>query len=134
MLSDYGYVARTFGGGLVYRAMLPLAGGLIRRGNGITGQEAVEDGRRANLEALDLVAAAVARTGYIVGSSFTVADLTAASQLATLACPDHPDARRPEPEPAKLAAVLAPLLGHPAIAWTKRMYALHRPQQTSVGR
>lgn len=126
MLSDYRYVARMFGGGLVYRAALPIASGMIRKGNGITGLAAVEDGRRANVEALDLVAAASAATGYLAGPTFTIADLAAASQLATLACPDHPDMRRPRPEPDALVAMLKPLAAHPAIGWMKRMYELHR--------
>lgn len=126
MLTDYGYVARTFGGGFAYRATLPIASGLIRKGNGITGPAAVEDGRHANWEALDFVAAASASTGYLAGTAFTIADLTAASQLATLACPDHPDMRRPRPEPDALVAMLQPLATHPAIGWMKRMYDLHR--------
>jgi glutathione S-transferase len=127
MLTDLGYVARTFGGGLVYRAALPMAKGLIRKGNGIDAPGALEDGRKAIGESLDFVAAGTARTGYLVGNAFTRADLTAAASLATLCAPDHPDMRRPEPMPAVLAKMVEEVAGHPAIAWTLDIYRRHRP-------
>jgi hypothetical protein len=92
----------------------------------------VEDGKRAYVEALDFVASATAASGYLVGSGFTAADLTAASKQATIARPDHPDARLPAPEPEALAGLIEPLQAHPAVAWTRRMYQRHRP--APVGR
>jgi glutathione S-transferase len=66
-------------------------------------------------------------TGYIIGDSFTIADLTAASLLAPLANPQHPDMARPTPIPAGVQAVLDRYKEHQAIAWVNRQYESHRP-------
>ena len=133
LLTDYRYFARVFGAdktGLKrfgYGCVLPLARGLICKGNGITGKAAVEDGVKAIAEAFDFVARETNGTGYLVGGRFTVADLTAASSLASVADPPHPDMARPQPMPPALAALIERNRNHPGRAWVMSMYERHRP-------
>ncbi|MSO74540.1 MAG: hypothetical protein EXQ99_05245 [Alphaproteobacteria bacterium] len=62
ILADLGYFALFFGGDrpawqrFLYRSTLPLAQGLVRRGNGITGPASVEDGLAAGTEGFDFLA------------------------------------------------------------------------------
>ncbi len=77
-------------------------------------------------EGLDLVAREAAASGYLVGGSFTVADLSAASVLAM--CVDPPDSpmRRPQPMPGPMARLIAEFAGHPGADWVRGIYARHR--------
>ena len=63
---------------------------------------------------------------HLVGPSLTVADITAASLLAPLACPSqHPvygDAAYQE----GMKRALAPWAGRPAMAWVRQVYDQHR--------
>ena len=63
---------------------------------------------------------------YLVDGTFTVADITAASLLAPLACPrQHPVYGDPAYQ-AGMAQALQGWEGRPSIAWVRRMYDLHR--------
>lgn len=63
---------------------------------------------------------------YLVDGTFTVADITAASLLAPLACPrQHPIYGDPAYQ-AGMAQALQGWEGRPAVAWVRRMYDLHR--------
>ena len=64
---------------------------------------------------------------YLAGDSFSVADLTAAALLAPLIDPPHPDMKKPEPMPAKLAALTHKWHDHPAGRWALGIYERHRP-------
>ena len=133
MLGDLGYVAETFAGGRAwpvrafYRAGLPLAAGLIRKGNGIAGPADAADGHRAIDEAFGLVEDAAGESGYLVGGHFTVADLTAASMLATVVDPDHPDMKRPRPMPSAVHDLIAAHAARPGAEWVREIYRRHRP-------
>jgi glutathione S-transferase len=124
--------AAVFGDGrsaavrLAYACAVPLAAGLIRKGNGIDGPASVADGLRAAGEALDFVAARAGRDGYLVGTRFSLADLTAASTLAVLAQPPASPMAAPQPHGAAFEALLQRFAEHPAIAWTRQLYARHR--------
>jgi glutathione S-transferase len=134
MLDDPGYVARTFGadhGALsraLYALVFPLARGPVRKSNGITGPASIADGFDAAKEALDYVAEETKATGYLLGDHFTVADLVAAAMLAFTCDPEHPDMERPLPHCRGVSAWLLAWHDHPGTAWTKAMYAKHRPQ------
>jgi glutathione S-transferase len=108
-----------------YRGVLTFAGAVIRRKYGLN-EESAADGACALREALELVAEGTRATGYLVGDSFTVADLTAASSLAMVLGAAHPDMTMPEPRPPRLAALVAELATHPARVWLDTMYAKHR--------
>lgn len=109
-----------------YAAAVPLAAALIRQGNGIRGTHSVADGLHAAEQALDFVAQRAGAEGHLVGGCFGLADLCAASTLAVLAQPADSPMAGPLPHGPDFAALLQRYEAHPAIAWTRRMYALHR--------
>lgn len=133
LLQSPRYFARVFADGKPgwvqagYAAIVPLAAPLVRKGNGITGEAAIADGVAAFSEGLDLV---VERTrggnGYLVGDRFTIADLTAASVLATCVDPPGSPMTRPVPRAAAFAALLARYAEHPGAEWVRQMYRRHR--------
>ncbi len=132
LLTSPAYFAAVFGAGhgplarAGYALTVPLAAPLVRKGNGIAGEASVADGLAAFEEALDLVARDAAASGYLVGPSFTLADLTAASMLAM--CVDPPDSpmTRPRPMAPGFAALVERFARHPGSDWVRGVYARHR--------
>ena len=132
LLTSPAYFAAVFGAGhgalarAAYALIVPLAAPLVRKGNGITGEAAVADGHVAFEEGLAFVAREAAATGYLVGGTFTLADLTAASILAT--CVDPPDSpmARPRPMALRFAALVERYARHPGADWVRGIYARHR--------
>lgn len=113
-----------------YACIVPLAAPLVRKGNGITGPEAVEEGHRAAAEAFDFVAARAAATGYLCGDSFSIADLTAAATLAVFVKPANSPMASPQPVGASFQALIARYTKHPGAEWVRRIYAGHRGART----
>jgi glutathione S-transferase len=111
---------------LAYAIAVPLAAPLVRKGNGIAGEASVEDGHRAARQALDFVAERAGAEGYLVGARFGLADLTAGSTLAGLAQPPASAMAGPQPCGAAFAALRRRFEAHPAIGWTRQLYARHR--------
>ena len=111
---------------LAYAIAVPLAAPLVRKGNGIAGEASVEDGLRAAQQALDFVAERAGANGFLVGGRFGLGDLTAGSTLAVLAQPPASPMAGPKPYGAAFAALLGRFEAHPAVAWTRRLYARHR--------
>jgi glutathione S-transferase len=132
LLQQPSYFARMFGDGLsrlkqmTYACVVPFADPLVRKGNGISGAAAIEDGHRAATEALDFVAERSAATGYLVGRSFSIADLTAASTLAVVIRPADSPMACPQPVGLAFRAMMDRHAGHPGAAWVHRMYSQHR--------
>ncbi|MBX9943817.1 MAG: glutathione S-transferase [Reyranella sp.] len=132
LLEDHGYFCRVFAEGqsalgrTAYRMMLPLAQGMVRRGNGITGRAAIDDGESALQEGLALVAERSRATGYLVGADLTAADIAAASILAMVVDPPDSTMTKPRPMPAGNAAWIASVQAHPGAAWVRAIYARHR--------
>jgi len=110
----------------LYSLIVPLAAPLVRKGNGISGPEAVADGIAVGHEAMDFVAAQAKATGYLVGDGFTLADLTAAATLATLVRPENSPMQSPQPPDALFTELIAPFQRHPASQWVRDIYARHR--------
>ncbi|MDP6873427.1 MAG: glutathione S-transferase [Alphaproteobacteria bacterium] len=132
MLDEGAYFCRMFTDGkslpirLAYRAAYPMAKGLIKKGNGLTGQDAVDAAFGTLSDMLDEIAARVSATGYLVGAQFSVADLTAAALLAPAINPPDCGMTRPEPMPGCVRDFIARWAGHPTAAWVKNIYANHR--------
>jgi glutathione S-transferase len=133
MLDEPDYIARLFSTGkpwwprTLYRAVMPLLKGQIKKGNGITGPAAIAEAERlvaANMESIDKL---TVKSRYLAGDAFTIADLTAASLLAPLIDPPHPDMQKPTPMPKKLAELTAKWRDHTAGRWVLQMYERHRP-------
>lgn len=108
-----------------YAAMVPVLAPLVRRANGIGGA-ATDDGLRAIDEVLALVAERSGGTGYLVGDSFTLADLTAAATLAPLVSPPNSPMAAPRVLGRPFRALMAHCADHPGAEWVRRMYARHR--------
>jgi glutathione S-transferase len=96
--------------------------------------ETVEVSREKVRAAFDKVEAGVGPSGYLVGESFTVADLTAASILAIIVMPPefpyiklHPDDRT-----AEFRRFRDSLKERPGFRWVEDMYARHRGVSAEV--
>jgi glutathione S-transferase len=90
--------------------------------------DTVEESREKVRAAFDKLAADVGPSGYLVGDSFSVADLTAASILGLIVVPPefpyikvHPDERT-----AQFRRFRDSLKDHPGFKWVEDMYARHR--------
>lgn len=132
LVEEPGHLAATFSGNkpllkrAAYRAMLPLVLPVIKKANGVDSEENIKRCFDLTAKYLNEIAREVNDTGYLVGDSFTVADLSAAALLAPLAQVDYPDMRRPEPIPERLKTLTASYDNHPAIHWVRKMYTEHR--------
>jgi len=108
------------------RAGFPLLSRIFSRGLGLH-PALLEHSRRVierTLNELDRITAA-GRT-YLVGERLTVADITAASRLAPLVCPDeHAVFSDPEYRDA-IASLVSGWQARPSFAWLREMYRLHR--------
>ena len=132
LLRQPGYFARVFADGapalerLLYACVVPFAAPLVRKGNGITGAAAVDDGHLAAREALKFVAERSAATGYLCGDTLSLADITAASTLAVLIRPADSPMSCPEPVARSFRQLMGRYADHPAAAWVRRVYEQHR--------
>jgi len=138
MLGEPGYLCAMFSTGhsaparAFYRAAFPLARGLIRKGNGVTSQAAIDEGFEGTRSGFEFVAKHAGPSGHLVGDRFSVADLTAAALLAPAVNPGHPDMRKPEPIPAGMRGFLARWAEHPGAAWVIGQYERNRPTGAGV--
>ena len=133
LMGDPAYMANMFSSGrnwflrVSYRWMLPLVLGAVRKGNGITGPDSIEDGMKAVVEALDFVHENSQATGYLCGDTFSLADLTACAHLAPAVNPPNCAMTRPEPMPQPFREQLDEWAKHPGAQWVLKMYRQHRP-------
>ena len=96
--------------------------------------ETVEESREKVRAAFDRIEADVGPSGYLVGESFGVADLTAASILGLIVVPPefpyikvHPDERT-----AQFRRFRDSLKDRPGFKWDEDMYARHRGTSAAV--
>src|SRR3989344_438135 len=110
----------------VIRATYPLMRWVFRQKLQIKPKR-VELARQRIRETLDWLDAQLADgRRFLVGDAFTVADITAASLLAPLACPaQHPVYGEPAYREGMRAAVQE-WEGRPGIAWVRQLYATQR--------
>jgi glutathione S-transferase len=96
--------------------------------------ETVARSREKVRAALDRIEAEAGPSGYLVGDSFTVADLTAASILSVLVVPpDFPYINVPPDERTdEFRRFRDSLADHPGFTWVERMYARHRGTSAEV--
>ena len=135
LLREPAYTCRIFAGRrsapvrAAYRALFLLTKQVMGRSMSVFDARAVEEAFQATHGALDLVASTVGPSGQLVGDSFSVADLTAAANIALLVRPDHPDMARPEPVPASVQEFMARFASHPASHWALEQYRRHRAKR-----
>jgi glutathione S-transferase len=93
---------------------------------GVRSEEAAETARAKILAALDRLEAELGSGEYLVGDSFGVADLSAASLFYPLVMPDEGPVPNDEPLPAGLEEFRAPLRDRPGYRWIEETYRRHR--------
>jgi glutathione S-transferase len=113
------------------RAQAPVAALYARRRYSIRADE-VERSKGKLAAALDRIEAELQPSGYLVGDSFTVADLTAAALLYPLANPPEFPYPIPDPPP-KLQSLVVSFSSHPAVQWIAEMYRRHRGTSAEIG-
>src|SRR5215210_2445072 len=111
----------------------PVFGRVVKRRFRIR-PETVEKSREIVRAAFDMIQAETGPSGYLVGESFTVADLTAASILSPIVVPPefpytklHPDERT-----AQSRRFRDSLKDRPGFKWVEDMYARHRGTSAEV--
>ena len=125
------FIARFAGMGLsrgaqhTFVAVAPLFARFYRWRHGI--RETGEAAARASVaQVLDRISSELGTNDYLVGSTFSVADLTASALLgALLGAPEIPYPM-PEPLPDTIVRYRHELLLHPAAQWVLAMYHRHR--------
>jgi glutathione S-transferase len=110
------------------RAAALMVRGTARRYGG--SEEVMEESRRRILAGADRLAAEIQPSGHLVGDSFTVADLTAASILYPLVQPPEFQYAVP-PLPPAVRELAAELPGE-ATDWVRRMWREHRGTSAEV--
>ena len=137
LLADGGYAARCFTvdrGGVVpavFRTLFPVTRIIMERDMQIDAAGA-ERGREVMRQALDLVADRGARTGFLVGERFSVADLTAAALLSVVRFPAESPVLLPEPRPEGVRRWLARWAALPGTEWVADTYRRHRGTSSAV--
>ncbi len=100
---------------------------------GVKSEEAAEQARAKVLAALDRLEAELGSNEYLLGDSFTVADLTAAALFYPLVVPEGGPLPTDEPGPQGLERFRAPLTERPGYRWVETMYERHRkPARAAV--
>lgn len=114
----------------LYRAAFPGIRAVMRLDMGIDAAR-TEQSREQVARALTRLEAEIQPSGYLVGSSFSVADLTAAALFApVLRAPEFP--YPPPPLLPALAAWRATLAERPGFRWAAEMYRRHRGTSAEV--
>jgi glutathione S-transferase len=125
----YAVALITMGGGIfvrtLYFASFPTIARTIR-GDMSINDETVKRAHRKIRAAMDRIAAEVGRSGYLVGDSFSVADLTGAALLTPLVQPAEFPYRFPEPPTDSLRRFRESFADHEAFAWASEIYRRHR--------
>jgi glutathione S-transferase len=128
---DVGYFSKIFSSRqspvvrTAYRWFFPAVVHLIKRDMKINDISAAR-GREATQAALDFVERNSRDTGYLVGNSFSVADLAAASLLFIAVFPPELQTNLPEPRGHVIRQWIENWDGHPGTEWVREMFRRHR--------
>ncbi len=115
----------------IYRALYPVVSRVMRVDMGINAAGAAV-GRSKVEAALDRIACELQPSGYLVGTAFSVADLTAAALLSPIVMPPEFPYPFITPLPASAARYRASIAAHPAFQWAADMYRRHRGRSMEV--
>jgi glutathione S-transferase len=115
---------------LTYTALSPLTGLVLRRVliNGIGGPEVCQQKTLAAFDRLE----AELDGDYLVGDSFSVADLTAAALFCPLVVPPEFPYEWPDRWPAAWDELREPLMDRPGYHWISEIYRRHRGTSAEV--
>jgi len=115
----------------LYEASFPVGRMLMRLSMGIDAPRAAES--RSKVEAaIDRLEHELQPSGYLVGDSFSVADLTAAALLSPIVLPREFPYVFPSPVPDSVTRYRDSLAGRRAVAWAAEMYRRHRGRSAEV--
>jgi glutathione S-transferase len=114
-----------------FKSTAMLAGPVVRMRYGIKDDTAAH-GREKTVAAIDRLESEIGPSGYLVGDSFTVADLTAASLLFPLVRPPESENLIPGELPEPLQRFRAEQQGRPGWEWVREMYRRHRGTSAEV--
>jgi glutathione S-transferase len=116
----------------IYRMLLAMPGSMASANRRYRINAADAERSRATLgAALDRIVAERQPSGYLVGSRFGVADLTAAALLFPLVWPAELQYDYPDPPDLPFMKTFA---GHPALDWVREIYARHRGTCAEIAR
>lgn len=93
---------------------------------GVRDEEAAEIARDKVVAALDRLEAELGSNEFLVGDSFSVADLSAAALFYPLVLPAEGPVPADEPPPAGLASFREPLQERPGYRWVEQIFRHHR--------
>ncbi|TXH02546.1 MAG: glutathione S-transferase family protein [Nevskiaceae bacterium] len=137
VLPDTEYTARRFATGMaewqqkLYVRAFPGVRAVMRLDMKIDAASA-EAGLVRTREALDFVARESARTGYLVGDRFSIADLTAATVLFPTCLPPEYPVAVPEPRSAGWQRWLERWQNHAGCDYVRRIYRERRGESAAV--
>jgi glutathione S-transferase len=116
----------------VYRTLLGVPGSMAyaNRRYHLT-QEGAAASRDRLGEALDRIVSELQPSGYLAGSDFSIADLTAAALLFPLAWPAELQYDYPDPPDSPFMSSFA---AHPALDWIRDIYSRHRGRSAEIAR
>lgn len=109
----------------IQRASLPVTSAIGRR-TLPAAESSRDEFRGKTVGGMERIEGELQRSGYLVGKSFTVADLTAASLLFPLVSPSEFEYEVPDPWPERWRDFQDEHRGRPAWEYVERMYAAHR--------
>jgi glutathione S-transferase len=124
-----GFGALTKG---VYRALFPVTRMVMRLDMGINDDAAALSQARVDA-ALDRLEREIQSSGYLVGTGFTVADLTAAALLSPLTNPPEYPYVQP-PATAAVQEIREKYARRPSLEWAREMYRHHRGTSAEITR
>jgi glutathione S-transferase len=102
----------------------PLVKGFLNLRFSVDDEDAAELARQKVVAALDRLEAELGEHDYLVGDTFTVADLSAAALFCPLVGP--PEGPRLPPIPSGLEAFQAPLRDRRGFKWVEETFRRHR--------
>jgi glutathione S-transferase len=108
-----------------FRAAFPAMRPLFVRNMGLAKARVARAHERLGAH-LDRLEAEIGPSGYLVGDSFTIADLTAAAVMTAILRPPEFPYALPEPWPEALVALRASILDRPGSRWVLDTYRRHR--------
>jgi glutathione S-transferase len=115
----------------IWRAMFPVTRPLFRRNMQM--DTATLDATLGRLRAhFDHLAREIGPSGFLVGDSFSVADLTAAAVMTAMVRPPEFPYPLPDPRPQAFTALRSTVVDHDAFRWVEDIYARHRGASWAV--
>ncbi len=121
-------------GPLAHRVMrlgLPAFASFYKSRHNITPQT-IELGRAKVSAALDRIESELQPSGYLVGDSFTVADLTAAALFCPIVMPPEFEYRTAGAPPQSIREYRDSIAQRPAFRWVENIYRRHRGKSAEV--